>query len=70
MSIFTKSRHLDQGALGLYALGDLPIFQATTVEKHLASCALCRSDLRQMEELVVALRTLTGGGAPQRRCQA
>lgn len=58
MSIFTRSRHLDQGALGLYALGDLATYQATTVERHLASCSHCRADLRGMEELVVALRIL------------
>ena len=43
MSVFTRSKHLDQGALGLYALGDLPTCHAATVEKHLANCADCRA---------------------------
>jgi anti-sigma factor ChrR (cupin superfamily) len=52
------SSHLDQGTLGLYAAGDLASGHATKVESHLAHCAYCRADLRQMEELVVALRIL------------
>ena len=69
MSIYTRSKHLDQGALGLYALGDLPTCHAATVKRHLANCADCRADLREMEELVVALRTLNKP-FPQRQCPA
>jgi anti-sigma factor RsiW len=53
------SQHLDEGTLGVYTLGDLPACQAEKVKMHLANCAFCRADLRQMEELVVALRSLT-----------
>jgi hypothetical protein len=70
MSVFTRSKHVDQGALGLYALGDLSTRHAVTVEKHLASCADCRVNLHQMEELVIALRTLPLTTAPQRQCPA
>ena len=58
MPIFKTHRHLDDGKLGLYALGDLPVCQAKTVENHLSSCANCRSELLQMRKLVTALRLL------------
>jgi hypothetical protein len=61
--------HLDQGTLRMCALGDLPTCQVTMVERHLANCAFCRSDLRKMEELFVAVRTLNKT-VPQRQCPA
>jgi hypothetical protein len=59
-----------QRALGSYALGDLPTCHAATVEKHLARCADCRVSLRQMEQLVIALRMLPLTTAPRRQCPA
>ena len=58
MTIPAMPNHLDQGTLRLYALGGLPTCQSATVEIHLANCAYCRADLREMEELFVALPTL------------
>jgi hypothetical protein len=58
MLISGFSSHLDQGTLGLYAVGDLPAGHDTTVENHLANRAYCRADLRRMEELVLALHTV------------
>jgi hypothetical protein len=59
MTMSAISGHLDEGTLGVYALGDLPARQSRTVERHLVNCVFCRADLHQMEELVVALRSLT-----------
>ena len=56
MSIFTRSRHLDRGAIGLYVLRDLSASHVSPVERHLANCAHCQSDLKVMRELVAALR--------------
>ena len=66
MSIFTKSKHLDHGAIGLYAARDLPALQTRLAEGHLARCAHCRSELHAMEELVCVLRAMNES-APQGR---
>lgn len=45
----------------MYALRDLAPHQVTHLERHVAACPHCRSELREMERLVVALRGLARG---------
>lgn len=67
MSIFTKTKHLDQGAIGLYALHDLPDRQVTLAEGHLSRCRRCQTELRVMEDLVIALRSMNKRVAANQR---
>jgi anti-sigma factor RsiW len=46
-------------SLGLYLLGSLPQQERESVERHLASCADCRTESDQLGEVVAALALLS-----------
>jgi hypothetical protein len=46
-------------SLGLYLLGSLPQLERESVERHLASCADCRTESDQLGEVVAALALLS-----------
>ncbi|MCC6341133.1 MAG: zf-HC2 domain-containing protein [Bryobacterales bacterium] len=56
MRIFTKQRHVDEGALGLHALNDLPKSRREQVARHLSGCTHCRGRYREAEEFIHVLR--------------
>lgn len=59
------SEHISDGRLALYAGGDLPSCDVTTVARHLRDCARCRAALTAFEEtrnLLIALH-----GEPETR---
>ena len=58
LSSTVRSIHHDQATLRLYALNNLPSYQMTTLQNHLADCEYCQYDLRRMEEMFLAPPTL------------
>jgi Putative zinc-finger len=53
-----QTRHVTTDSLGLHVLGDLPIFQQTEVEEHLAECGSCRIALRRIAEVIAVFRAV------------
>lgn len=62
MATFRGDGHLSDAALGLYALKDLPRMRSARVEAHVVRCERCRSEFREVEELVALLRTIAAAG--------
>jgi hypothetical protein len=56
MQIFTKRKHVNEGALGLHALNDLPESRRELVEEHLSSCSECRSQFDEVREFITVFR--------------
>jgi predicted anti-sigma-YlaC factor YlaD len=56
MQIFTKRNHVNEGALGLHALNDLPESRRELVEEHLSSCSQCRSQFDEVQEFITVFR--------------
>jgi anti-sigma factor RsiW len=56
MPLFESSGHLNEGSLGLYALGDLPQIRRRRADEHLSRCPVCRGHLRAFVELAVLLK--------------
>jgi len=56
MRIFTKQRHVNEEALGLHALNDLPESRRELVARHLSGCTQCRGKYREAEEFIHILR--------------
>ncbi|MCZ2146429.1 MAG: zf-HC2 domain-containing protein [Bryobacterales bacterium] len=56
MRIFTRQRHVNEEALGLHALNDLPESRRERVARHLSGCTHCRGKYREAEELIHILR--------------
>ena len=48
---------MSREALGLYILGDLSVQATVVAEEHLSSCPLCKENLPQVEEVILALRS-------------
>lgn len=64
MSTFTRTGHVHQDALALRAVDDLPRQQAASIRRHLLLCGTCRNRLREMEDLVAALKSLARRPGP------
>jgi hypothetical protein len=64
MSLFTRTGHVHKDALALRAVDDLPHQEAASIRLHLLSCSTCRNQLREMEDLVAALKNLARRSGP------
>jgi anti-sigma factor RsiW len=56
--------HPSETALGLHILGDLSIFQKSSIEGHLDGCPRCRAARRRMQLVIDALRAIPSRQAP------
>ena len=54
MRLFSKSGHVCDESLDLYAAGDLR--EPRPVEQHLEACDQCRSRYKDAEELILLLK--------------
>ncbi|HUQ94331.1 MAG TPA: zf-HC2 domain-containing protein [Bryobacteraceae bacterium] len=56
MTIFTKTKHVSEEAMGLHAMNDLPETRRDLVAEHLSGCSHCRSQFHEVQEFITILR--------------
>jgi anti-sigma factor RsiW len=56
MRYLLQSGHISEESLGLHACGDLHSSRVAVVERHLAGCHACRSQLEEIQMLIMALK--------------
>ena len=56
MKVFTKTGHITEESLSLYAVRDLPLSAGARIEQHLTTCHLCRKTGSEVDEIVRLLR--------------
>jgi hypothetical protein len=65
--ISPRTAHLNDDALGLHILGDLPVYRRAYVEAHLAKCDVCQDRLEYMLTVIEAFTTEPPPPPPQRQ---
>jgi anti-sigma factor RsiW len=67
MATFTRTGHVSEAALGLYALNDLPRSRRAPVQQHVLRCQRCRVEYGEVREFVALLRGLAARTQPAGR---
>jgi hypothetical protein len=61
MQLFSRTSHITEKAMQLYAVGDLPEYGCREIVEHLSSCRYCQQQMADVE------RFLTVVGIPSRQ---
>jgi hypothetical protein len=55
MQLFSRTSHITEKAMQLYAVGDLPEYGCREIVEHLASCSYCRKQMADVERFVTVV---------------